>query len=105
MPTPLESRVRAKDERLQAHRQDDGSYIVYNPSSGSKYAVIQATSGTWYCTCPFATKSSRPSELNPCKHLQRVLDKEAGCTSCHKKDVPLKDGKCTECRFYDRMGL
>lgn len=105
MPTLDQSRQRAKDEKLQAHLQEDGSYIVYNTSKGTSYPVYKSpTTGVWYCTCLYAQKASH---IRPgiCKHLARVLDRENGCTSCGRKDVQLRDFKCANCRLLDRMGF
>jgi len=79
------NRVRAVAERLQAHKVSETEYRVYNVAKGSSYSVLRATTGTWYCTCPWAVKKS---SANPdiCKHLQRVQDKENGCAYCGRND-------------------
>lgn len=102
MPTLEESRQRAKDQKLQAHKKSDDMYIVYNPTSKSSYYVYRSESGTWVCTCPYAVKGSRIA-AGDCKHLTRVLDKERGCISCNTRDVPLKDGKCRMCMQYEKF--
>jgi hypothetical protein len=104
MPDIIVSRKRAKDEKLQAHRQSDNEYIVYNPTSKSQYSVIKSANGTWYCTCPFAVKGSHIGGAI-CKHLSRVLDKEAGCLGCGAKNVRLENQHCVHCRMLDRMGF
>ena len=102
MPTLEQSRQRAKDERLQAHKLADNLYRVYNVVKGTHYDVVKSTAGVWSCTCPYATKGSRIA-AGDCKHLVRVQDKENGCTTCHVKDDTIRDGKCSQCRFYDKM--
>jgi hypothetical protein len=102
MPTLEQSRQRAKNERLQAHKIDDHMYRVYNVVKNTHYDVLKSRSGIWTCTCPFAVKSSH---IKPgvCKHLARVLDKENGCQGCQAKNRRLVDGKCPSCRFEDKM--
>lgn len=102
MPTLEQSRQRAKDERLQAHKISDTQYRVYNPTSKSQYDVFKSTGGAWSCTCPFAVKGSRVAG-GDCKHLVRVLDREMGCKDCHAKDVSLRNRTCDQCRFHNRM--
>lgn len=104
MPSIAQSRARAKDERLQAHKQDDNTYIVYNPANKSSYKVYK-NAGVWICTCPFFTKGSR-IQSGICKHLCRVIDREVGCTGCHKTDVRLNaDRRCAPCVQLDRLGF
>lgn len=79
MPSIAQSRERGVEERIQAHKRSETHYNVYNPKSKSAYDVYKSPGGTWYCTCPFATKSNKVGTGNNCKHLQRVLDKENGC--------------------------
>ena len=102
MPTIEQSRQRAKDERLQAHKRSDTMYQVFNPTSKSAYYVYRSESGTWICTCPFAIKGSRLA-AGDCKHLVRVLDKEMGCRQCNVNDGSLKKGICAQCRFHNKM--
>ena len=106
MPNIETSRQRAKEQKLQAHRISDTEYVVYNPTSKSQYSVLRSKSGTWYCTCPFATKSNRVSSTEICKHLARILDKEEGCVKCHDKIARLDSNReCANCRLLDRMGF
>lgn len=103
MPTIEQSRQRAKDERLQAHRIDDTSFIVYNIEKGSRYVVSVAANGYYHCTCPYMTKGSR-LQSGTCKHIQRVKDKTAPCTGCQRPhEDTFREGKCTECRAYERV--
>lgn len=103
MPTIEQSRQRAKDERLQAHKISDTEYHVYNIVKHTSYAVFKSNSGQWYCTCPFATKGSQIVGGN-CKHLQRVLDKEL-CTTCGStgSTYNIVDGKCANCKAYESL--
>jgi hypothetical protein len=123
MPTREESRVRAAAERLQAHPVGDtGEYIVYNPSSGSRYTVRPFPHSTpqspaYYCECPWA-RHGGAARGGPCKHVQRVLDRtnhvELTCTGCGRKverrtQLRTAAGSgglirhCASCRFEDRM--
>ena len=102
MPTLDESRKRAKNERLQAHKTSDDIYMVYNVAKGTSYQVLRTKAGTWVCTCPYATKGSRLAE-GECKHLVRVLDKEAPCSECGVKDDTIKDRICAQCRAYNKI--
>lgn len=102
MPSLNESRKRAKDERLQAHKMSEDLYVVYNVVKGTSYDVLQTIAGTWHCTCPYATKGSRVA-AGECKHLVRVLDKEAPCSGCGVKDDTIKDRKCVQCRSYEKI--
>ncbi len=85
MPDIQQSRIRAVDEKLQAHKISESEYKVYNVSKGTSYDVVKSKGGVWTCNCPWNTKGSRIREGN-CKHLVRVLDKENGCGACGRKD-------------------
>lgn len=99
MPTIESSRQKGIQEHIQAHRINDSQYVVYNPTSKSSYGVFRSVAGTWYCTCPFAQKSSRVGTGSNCKHLQRVLDKLQGCGK-----GTCREGKlCASCSFEERM--
>lgn len=95
MPTPSESRVRAKSEKLQAHKIDDNKYIVYNIVKNTNYSVIRAVNGVWHCSCPYMTLSNRVAGV--CKHITHVQDKAAGCVECgsHHELVRI-DGDATK---------
>lgn len=99
MPTIASSRQKASAEHIQAHRVSPTEYIVYNPTSKSQYSVLQSQGGTWYCTCPYATKGNHLRNGSECKHLRRVLDKLQGCgrPNCRA------DKLCPSCSFIDRM--
>ena len=99
MPTVDSSRAKGKAEQIQAHRISENEFVVYNPTSKSQYSVLRSAGGTWYCTCPFATKSNRVGTGSNCKHLQRVLDKLAGCGRGTCREGAL----CASCRFEERM--
>lgn len=79
MPTIQQSRQRAIDERLQAHRISENEFRVYNTSKHTAYSVVQSGSGIWSCTCPFMTKGSHVGTQGVCKHITRVVDKLHGC--------------------------
>lgn len=102
MPTLAESRKRAKDERLQAHRIDDTTYRVYNVAKGTSYDVIQTRSGAWICTCPYSVKGSH-IRAGQCKHLTRVQDKINGSTCDCGSNQGMRDGKCVGCRAYEKV--
>lgn len=103
MPTRESSREKARDERLQAHKKSSDHYVVYNPTSQSAYDIYRSPGGVWFCTCPYAQKSSRVSNSNPCKHLARVLDKEEGCITCGNSRDRLVNQKCAGCYSYERI--
>lgn len=99
MPTIESSRKKAVEEKLQAHRKSDTEYAVYNPVKNTAYSVMLSPGGTWYCTCPFATKGNHLQYGAECKHLRRVLDKLKGCGQGICREGKL----CASCRFVDRM--
>lgn len=101
MPTVQQSRKRALDEKLQAHRISDTEYRVYNIAKGTSYSVtrINAQSKNWHCNCPFMTKGSHVGTTGVCKHLTRVFDKLRGCGQNYCRAGNL----CASCRFEDRM--
>lgn len=85
MPDDKLNRLKARVDRLQAHKVSEGVYRVYNIEKKTAYNVLQTSGGSWQCDCPWNTKGSRFRSGN-CKHLTIVLDKENGCTSCGRKD-------------------
>jgi hypothetical protein len=99
MPTIEQSRKRAIDERLQAHRISDTEYRVYNTVKGTNYSVLQSGSGLWSCTCPFMTKGSHVGTQGVCKHITRVVDKLRGCGVNRCRAGKL----CASCKFEERM--
>lgn len=99
MPTIDQSRQRAVDERLQAHRLSENEYRVYNPTKKTSYSVIKSASGFWTCTCPFMTKGSHVGTQGVCKHITRCIDKERGCGINYCRAGAL----CASCRFEKRM--
>lgn len=102
MPSIEVSRQRAKNDRLQAHRQEDGSFVVYNVEKQTAYVVTQDARGYFSCTCPYMTKGSRLSS-GTCKHIVRVQDKTAPCKCGRPHDDTFRDGKCIECRAYEKF--
>jgi hypothetical protein len=114
MPERHESRARAHLEKLQAHAQSDGTFVVYNPTRHTQYVVrpfphSRPDAPAFYCECPWATRGS-PARNGYCKHVQRVLDKITnehlrcyGCNTRVSKPTLLKDHKCAQCRAEDRM--
>lgn len=101
MPTIESSRAKAIADKIQAHRVSEDQYVVYNPSNNpiTKYSVHRSPGGTWYCTCPYATRGNHLRNGSECKHLRRVLDKLQGCG----KGTCRADKLCPSCSFTDRM--
>lgn len=95
MPTPTESRQRAKTERLQAHKIDKNNYTVYNVIKHTKYSVMRAVNGSWHCTCPYMTLSNRIAGV--CKHIIHVQDRAEGCVDCKSHhELQRIDGDATQ---------
>lgn len=102
------SRQRAKEERLQAHViVPDDVYEVFNVSKGTSY-IVRKIAGFWVCECPWFRRRSTVSS-DPCKHVVRVMDKTAKCTTDGCTDnVDVRPGRtgeylCKRCRYVDRF--
>lgn len=108
MPTIEQSRKRAIDEKLQAHRISDTEFRVYNPSKHTSYSVTMtlAEDGTpknYHCDCPFMTKGSHVGTQGVCKHMTRVIDKMRGCAQGTVGSKCRAGNLCASCRFDERM--
>lgn len=104
MPTIQQSRKRALDEKLQAHRISETEFRVFNPTKGTAYSVTlrlddNGNPAYYHCDCPFMTKGSHVRTEGVCKHLTRVIDKLRGCGQGYCRAGSL----CASCRFDERM--
>jgi hypothetical protein len=116
MASKQESRIKAREERLQAHgtaEYPDLVWKVYNIEKGPAYLVERspvpgANQWSWRCNCPWMVKRSRAFSGDACKHIVRVQDKLGSCdTGCENPRGTQIDSEgnslCLTCRVTDRF--
>jgi hypothetical protein len=107
MPTVASGRKAAKVERLQAHAVKGlpDTYEVFNVSKGTSY-IVRKQGGFWVCECPWFRKRSG-TESGPCKHVVRVQDKTAKCSSGCEDSIGVRcvNGEylCKRCQYIERF--